>query len=234
MKKSDFVIVTTSWDDGHKYDLIMNKLLNKYNIKGTFYATKQYLKPLDKNDLKIIDLNHEIGAHTLTHPDLISIPLETATEEIKGSKEYLEQILGHQIPMFCYPYGRYNDTIKQKIKSSGFIAARTCNCGDFSFPKDPYEWQTTLHASNGSPLMAFTIWRKNQIPIKSLFDWEIRAKMLFDHALDTGGIYHMWGHSIEFEKKSEWGKLERVLDYISNRKNVIYATNGQIFLDYFR
>lgn len=31
------VIVTTSWDDGHKLDLRVVRLLKKYNIKGTFY-----------------------------------------------------------------------------------------------------------------------------------------------------------------------------------------------------
>lgn len=234
MKQSDFLIVTTSWDDGHICDLKLNKMLNKYHIKGTFYVTKEYLKPLSKNDLKIIDMNHEIGAHTLTHPDLNSIPLDNAQEEIEGSKEYLEEILSHPVSMFCYPSGKYNDAIKKIIQSSGFIAARTCNHGDFSFPEDPYEWQISLHASNGSPLTTCNIWRDNHLSIKSLFDWEIRAKLLFDRALNIGGIYHLWGHSWEFEKKGEWGKLERVLHYISQRENVIYVTNREIFVDYYR
>ena len=75
---------------------------------------------------------------------------------------------------------------------------------------------------------------KNKLPLKTFFDWELRAKYLFDLSVKKGGIFHIWGHSWEFEKKGEWGKLERVLDYISNNENVIYATNGQIFLDYFR
>ena len=232
MRQYNRLIVTTSWDDGHKCDLILKKILDRYNIKGTFYATKNYLNPLEKQDLILIDTKHEIGAHTLVHPDLTQLSRENAISEIIGSKEYLEDILCHKITMFCYPSGKYNNEIKDIVKTSGFIAARTCLTGDFSIPKDPFAWQISLHASNGSPLVTFNIWKKNHLSIKSLFDWEIRAKLLFDKALETGGVFHIWGHSWELEKKGEWGKLERVLKYISNRKNVIYLTNGQVFHDF--
>jgi peptidoglycan-N-acetylglucosamine deacetylase len=32
-------IVTTSWDDGHKLDLKLARLLQKYNIAATFYIS---------------------------------------------------------------------------------------------------------------------------------------------------------------------------------------------------
>jgi peptidoglycan-N-acetylglucosamine deacetylase len=225
------IIVTTSWDDGHKCDLILKKLLDEYNIKGTFYPTPNYLIPMTNDELLIIDQHHEIGAHTLNHPILTEIQKKFAWEEIMGSKKNLEDILGHPINMFCYPFGKYDNEIKDLIKKAGFIAARTCQPGDFSKGKDPFEWHITLHASNGSPRLTFNLWKKNHLLIQSLFDWEIRAKMLFDKALQVGGIYHIWGHSWEFEQKNEWDKLERVFKYIANRKNVLYKTNSQIFLE---
>jgi hypothetical protein len=133
--------------------------------------------------------------------------------------------------MFCYPRGRYNEEIKNIVKKSGFIAARTLLSGNFNDAVDPFEWPVTLHASNGSPRVTFNLWKKNHLSIKSLFDWEIRAKMLFDMALETGGVYHIWGHSWEFEQNNEWEKIDRVFNYIANRKNVLYRTNSQIFLD---
>jgi peptidoglycan/xylan/chitin deacetylase (PgdA/CDA1 family) len=222
------LIVTTSWDDGQKIDLKLAKLLTKYGVKGTFYITKSYHDPLEKEDVVKIDKEHEIGAHTLNHVDLTNIPISEARSEIKGSKEYLEGLIGHDVMMFCYPWGRYNDDIKKILNDAGFIGARTCNHGDFDMPKDPYEWHISLHTSNGSPRMTFKIWRINRLSIKSLLDWEIRAKELFDMALEKGGIYHLWGHGYEFEKKNEWDKLERVLEYISNRDGVEYMTNGEI------
>jgi peptidoglycan/xylan/chitin deacetylase (PgdA/CDA1 family) len=234
IKQSKFLIVTTSWDDGHENDIKLARLLTKYNIKGTFYVTKNYLKYLSEENIIELSRNHEIGSHTLSHPNLTEISLEDAEKEIVGSKLYLENLLNHPVNMFCYPKGRYNEAIKQLVKKTGFVAARTCKTGNFEFPIDKYEWQISLHLSEGSPLMTSKVILKNKLPLKMYFDWELRAKYLFDVAVDKGGIYHIWGHSWEFEKNGEWGKLERVLDYIANRENVIYVTNGQIFLDYFR
>ncbi|MBA7507577.1 hypothetical protein ES706_06297 [subsurface metagenome] len=224
------LIVTTSWDDGSKLDLKLAGLLDKYGIKGTFYITKTYLdNPLKRDDLRVLDKVHEIGAHTLNHVDLTKVSLSQAKQEIEGIKAYLEDILGHKIQMFCYPYGKYNENIKKMVKASGFIAGRICTHGSFSVIKDPYEWQISLLASNGAPLMSLKIWRKSGISVRSLIDWEMRGKLLFDSALKKRGVYHIWGHSREIEGKNEWSKLERVFSYISRREGVQYMTNGEIF-----
>lgn len=223
------LIVTTSWDDGQKKDLKLAELLVKYGIKGTFYLTKSWRDPLEKQGMAEIDTENEIGAHTLNHVNLTAIPLEEARREIEGSKIYLQNLLGHNISMFCYPKGKYNENVKKIVKKSGFTAARTCMYGGFGFPKDPHEWQISLHASNSSPLMTLRIWWESRIPARSLLDWEVRAKLLFDSALEKGGVYHLCGHSWEICEKGEWGKLSRVLDYISNIKGVRYLTNGDVF-----
>ena len=226
-------IVTTSWDDGHSLDLKLASLLDKYRIKGTFYISPFYLKDrLTEDEIREIFKHHEIGAHTLTHADLTSVSIDRAEEEIKGSKLYLERILRHDISMFCYPQGRYNQKIKEIVKKSGFLGARTCKGGNFELPKDPYEWEITLHSSNGSPLMTLKICVKTRISIKAFMNWELRAKLLFDLFLRRGGIYHIWGHSWEIERNNDWPKLERVLQYISNRDYIKYYTNGEILSRY--
>ncbi len=227
--KHNRLIVTTSWDDGHKKDVRLAKLLARYGIKGTFYITKNFPNSLEKHEVLEIDEKHEIGGHNINHSDLTKLSLSKAESEIKGSKEYIENLLDHEIKVFCYPYGKYNENIKKIVKEAGFIAARTANHGDFDFPQDPFECQITLHTSNGSPRTTLQIWKKNKLPFKALIDWEIRAKLLFDLALKKGGIYHLWGHSWEIESHMDWEKLERILNYISNKKNVYYLTNSQIF-----
>lgn len=223
--------VTTSWDDGSALDQKLADLLDKYTMRGTFYIPRSYLSNSIKADqLKILDKRFEIGAHTLNHLILTDISLRDAKDEIEGSKVWLQELLGHNVRMFCYPKGRFNRDIKNLVRISGFKASRTCYHGDFMLPSDPYEWQITLHASNGSPVQSLQTWYKSGIPIKSLLDWEIRAKLLYDLALKSGGIYHLWGHSWEIENNHEWGKLERVLSYISKKDRVSYVANGEIFL----
>lgn len=221
-------IVTTSWDDGHKFDLKLADLLNKYGIKGTFYVSPFYLKDkLTGDEIRELSKIHEIGAHTLTHTDLTSISMNMAEKEIKGSKTFLENILGCEVRMFCYPKGRYNQRVKEIVKKFGFLGARICEGGIFKLPEDPYEWGVTLHASNGSPFMTLKIWIKLKVSARVLLDWEYRAKLLFNLFLQQGGVYHLYGHSWEIAKNREWAKLERVLRYISNKK-VMYLTNGEV------
>ena len=63
MNENNHLTVTTSWDDGHKCDLVLKQLLDKYHLKGTFYATQSYLVPLDLRILIDIDQTHEISAY---------------------------------------------------------------------------------------------------------------------------------------------------------------------------
>jgi len=229
MPGKDNLMVTTSWDDGTITDLKLAELLEKYRLKGTLYVSKFIDNPLPKKDIIAIDKKFEVGAHSLNHLDLTKVSSAQARREIEGSKIYLEDLLGHSVPMFCYPDGRYNEAIKKMVKDSGFMAARTCDPRGFNLPEDPYQWHVTLFASNGSPLMALRIWRKARLwTVSALLDWESRAKLLFDLALQKGGIYHIYGHSVEFERNNGWDKLERVLNYVSNRERTEYMTNGEV------
>jgi len=230
MPAKDSLIVTTSWDDGTITDLKLAELLEKYGIKGTFYVPKFIDNPLQKKDIVAIDKKFEIGTHTVSQPDLTKVSLSEAKREIETSKTYLEDLLGHSVSMFCYPYGRYNEVIKKLVKDSGFIAARTCDPGGLNLPQDPYQWHITLFASNNSPLMALRIWWRFHLwKVSGLLDWQSRAKLLFNLALEAGGVYHIYGHSAAFERNNEWDKLARVLRYFSNREGVRYMTNGEIF-----
>ena len=226
------LVVTTSWDDGSVSDLKLHRLLDKYSLKSTFYITKSYQhieRGLTADEIIELSQKHEIGAHTLTHPDLDKIDPKRAEDEILGSKEYLENLLGIEIKMFCYPRGKFNDEIIKIVEKAGFIGARTCKHGNFNKPNDACKWHITLHASNGSPLTTLKICTSNHLSVKSLIDWGVRAKKLFDIALETGGVYHLWGHSSEIETKNEWDKLEEVFSYISNRDGVRYITNRNVF-----
>ena len=80
-KKQTKIIVTTSWDDGHKLDLRVAKLLKKYGLKGTFYISpnnREFSKSmlLTDKEVKALSIDFEIGAHTMTHP-LLANTLDT-------------------------------------------------------------------------------------------------------------------------------------------------------------
>jgi len=221
-------IVTTSWDDGHRMDERVASLLLDYQIKGTFYIARNWMEASGGSSLVTdLDRNFEIGAHTLSHPVLTNIPSDHALTEIVSSKKFFEELLDHEIQMFSFPYGKYNHRLINIIKKAGFIGARTTRF-NINIPRNAYELGISCQASNGSPLLTLTTWFGTLISHWSLLDWGIRSKLLFDYVLEHGGIWHLWGHSWEISKNRDWGKLERVFKYVSNRKDVSYLENRQI------
>lgn len=235
------IIVTTSWDDGHKLDLKLARLLKKYEIRGTFYISpenKEFRKGELLSDEEIIKLNRdfEIGAHTMTHPRLTKINEEEAFSEIVNSKKHLEKLLGEEIRCFCYPGGDYNEKIMELVRIAGFYYSRTMKRFKVHIAKNLLLSGTTLEAHRNSlptlpvdSLKILAISGFNLLEFIRNLNWEYLAKKMFDQVKKNGGIYHLWGHSWVIEKSGEWQKLERVLSYISKKINVKYWTNYDIF-----
>jgi peptidoglycan/xylan/chitin deacetylase (PgdA/CDA1 family) len=68
---------------------------------------------------------HTIGSHTLSHPDLTSLPEEVARQEIRQSKDRLEQLFGIPIHHFSYPYGSWNRKVRDWVRGAGYRTAVT-------------------------------------------------------------------------------------------------------------
>jgi peptidoglycan/xylan/chitin deacetylase (PgdA/CDA1 family) len=224
----NMVLVSTSWDDGCVEDRKMAFLLKKYKLNGTFYITKSWNNnTLDSDFITYLAENFEIGAHTLTHPDLTTMKVADFRKEISESKKWLKDISNCEIKLFSYPYGKYNNSVVSIVKKEGFIGSRTLNFS-IKIPSDPFKLPVSSQASNGSPLHRFksSIICKN--PISNFWNWDLNAKMLFDYTMKNGGLWVLWGHSWEIEKNGDWNKLENLLKYISNRTNVSYINNSDI------
>jgi peptidoglycan/xylan/chitin deacetylase (PgdA/CDA1 family) len=60
------------------------------------------------------------GAHSRTHASLTRVPVETARQELEGSRRELEAQLSAPVRMFSYPYGEHNDVISRLAVEAGF------------------------------------------------------------------------------------------------------------------
>ena len=61
-----------------------------------------------------------IGSHGYYHNDLEKIGLNEATEEMKKSKYYLEQVTGKDVKALAFPYGSYSEKIVEAAKKTGY------------------------------------------------------------------------------------------------------------------
>lgn len=228
------ILVTTSWDDGHVLDLKLAEMLNRYNIAGTFYISPEdheiaAEKRLDKENIKNLSRNYEVGAHTMTHPKLSEIDDMTAQKEIISSKKALEDIVGKPVTSFCYPSGDYQKKHTEMVRNAGFSLARTVKRFSTEIGKNPFETPTTIHAyKHWSDILPIL---KEAGPAKFInhyLNWDELAIALFDKVFANGGVFHLWGHSWEIEKNGDWNRLENVLKHIANRPTVNYVPNNAL------
>ena len=79
-----------------------------------------------------------IGSHTRTHVRLPEIPPERAKAEITTSKSELEDMLGHEVSHFAYPFGLFDAAIREMVIGAGYRSACSTRSG-FSRPgEDPF------------------------------------------------------------------------------------------------
>ena len=97
------IIITTSWDDGHPLDIRIVELLEKYNLKGTFYVPINNLERavMDASTLSEIASKHEIGGHTVNHIYLNTVGEAASRYEISECKTMLQDQLGKKVDAFC-------------------------------------------------------------------------------------------------------------------------------------
>jgi len=68
----------------------------------------------------------EIGAHTVTHPRLSTLPTAEKIREVHESRRALEEIAGRGVTRFAYPYGQPGDYDAESVaivREAGFTLA---------------------------------------------------------------------------------------------------------------
>jgi peptidoglycan-N-acetylglucosamine deacetylase len=234
-------IVTTSWDDGNRADLRIAELLRSRGILGTFYvpiSPYQGQPSLSHADLKSLSSEgFEIGAHGFSHQLLWGQSAEVLAREIGPCKPILEAVLGSEVRMFCYPRGRYDTNVVRFLTEAGYRGARTVHMLSTNLKFSPFEMPTTMQVFP-HPMSSYikNILRTRKVEtlqaglanVAWLGNWLELGKKLFDSVRQNGGVWHLYGHSWEIHKLGLWKELEELLDYVSNRKDVLYVSNCEL------
>jgi len=167
-KKSDRVVGIT-FDDGYLNNLKnAAPILKKFNFTATCYLVSEFLgksnlwdkskgisqKPLMTVDevKEWLDFGMDIGAHTQTHVDLKLATTDEAEREINLCKSDLEDKFDVSIVDFCYPFGRFDDSICNIVERAGYSTASTMIRGrsnnksnKLKLPRIPITYHTLPH-----------------------------------------------------------------------------------------
>ena len=65
----------------------------------------------------------ETGSHTVTHPILTNVGPSQLDREMRDSKRRIENMLGRETPLFCYPNGALNAQVQRAVASAGYLCA---------------------------------------------------------------------------------------------------------------
>ena len=79
----------------------------------------------DDDVKKMLDANPgwELASHTVHHLDLTTLDSSQLHEEVASSRKILQDRFGVPVNNFCYPSGRYDDTVIAAVKAAGYRGA---------------------------------------------------------------------------------------------------------------
>ena len=94
-----------------------------------------------------------IGSHTANHAMMTALSAPEASRELRESRAQLATILGHDVTMFCFPYGAYDGTLIPLCREAGYDRVFTCDPesaigSDFVLGRvrvDPTDWPLEFH-----------------------------------------------------------------------------------------
>jgi len=98
----------------------------------------------------------EIGAHTVTHPDLTTLSYAEARSELERSRVALEEILEAPVTVAAYPYGYATAETRRACRDAGFRFA--CRAQGWGSWDDPFDLPR-IGVGNGSTLLSLRLKR---------------------------------------------------------------------------
>lgn len=155
--------VVLTYDDGYTDNyLYAYPLLAKYGLTATFFIitgmvgvpdhmTWEQVKQLSTGGM-------EIGAHTVTHPDLAKLSQPRLDQELAASKKALEDALGITVDTMSYPSGSYSQTVVAAARKAGYLMAVTTKYGAVHRPDATLELlRVRIHGTDTLPVFKAVI-----------------------------------------------------------------------------
>ena len=126
--------VLLTFDDGcRSFFTQALPVLESAGFKATLFPVAGYLGSssswdvmprfdhLTKNEVReISSLGHEIGSHSLTHPNLTYLGDSDLTRELQDSKRLLEDITGKSVTAISFPFGCWNKRVWKRAQEIGY------------------------------------------------------------------------------------------------------------------
>lgn len=114
--------VAFSFDSGSVFDYTdeILEILERHGIRSTFFLTKDWMDSHEESVLKIYEKGHEIGNHSVNHPDMTEMTPEQITVQIQQTHQKIRELTGREAFLFRAPYGAYDTKVVDTVKQNGY------------------------------------------------------------------------------------------------------------------
>jgi len=169
---SRYVVMTI--DDGHESSMRAADIFERHSGTATFFVTRDRClkKPAYIREQQIRDLRNRgfsLGTHGTTHRKLTFLPEPACAEELKGSKAWLEDVIGEEVRYMAAPGGYINARVFRLASEFGYSLVGTCR-----------EW------TNSAQRMTFPS-RVNRVNVRRHF-----SLLTFRHAVERNPGFYAW------------------------------------------
>ncbi|HWH21358.1 MAG TPA: polysaccharide deacetylase family protein, partial [Solirubrobacterales bacterium] len=131
--------IVLSFDDGYRpqYTFAL-PTLRKHGWAGVLNLKAEGSELYESNVKAMIAAGWELAAHTIHHLDLTELGPEELEEEVAESRKILQKEFKVPVNNFCYPAGKFDETVIEAVEAAGYTGATTEISG-FAEKNKPYE-----------------------------------------------------------------------------------------------
>jgi peptidoglycan/xylan/chitin deacetylase (PgdA/CDA1 family) len=160
--------VALTFDDGLADNLeVLIPLLTRAEAPATVFAVSDWLgrphpdapwaRLLTADELvQLRRAGVEVGSHSASHRDLSALSFEEARDDLLRGRRELEEVLGEDVRLAAYPYGRAGAETVAACRDAGFTAA--CRANGVGSWTEPYALPRE-DMENGSSLVSLRLKR---------------------------------------------------------------------------
>jgi peptidoglycan/xylan/chitin deacetylase (PgdA/CDA1 family) len=149
-------VVSLTFDDGTAGQFAAARIMHRYGLAGTFFiitgavGAPNYMSMADLH--RLAGYGDEIGAHTVSHLDLIATTAAETRRQACASRDILTR-WGFAVTSFAYPDGAANGQVEAIVDDCGYSTARIaaglaspgcpgCAVAETVPPADPFAVRT--------------------------------------------------------------------------------------------
>lgn len=118
---------------GNEDTAMILSILEKYNIKVTFFLTGAWVERYPEDVKAIAAAGHDLGNHSATHKHMSQLSKDDSRDEIIKVHNKVKELTGIEMNLFRPPYGDYNNRLIEVVNEMDY------HC--IQWDVDSYDWK---------------------------------------------------------------------------------------------